>query len=95
MKPIHFKEAKVELQKPPNMSAEECAPLWVDRTADGQCVSCWTTSFWQRVLFLFHGRIWLGILSGETQPPVWLDCTKTVYINDEKKRTWKLRKRKN
>lgn len=79
MEPIFFKEANAELLKPPIMSDKECAPLPIYRENE-TCISCWKASFWQRVKFLFHGKIWLGVLSGETQPPVWVDCTKTVFI---------------
>lgn len=31
-----------------------------------------------------NGKVWLSVLSGHTQPPVWLDCTKTVFLPTEK-----------
>lgn len=83
MKPIKFKEATVELKKPESMTDEECGSLHICQTEEGTCISCWTVPFWQRVKFLFHGKIWLGVLSGKTQPPVWLDCTKTVFIKED------------
>lgn len=84
MKPLKFKEAQIELKKPATMSDEKCSSLWVHRTEDNQCISLWTVPFWQRVKFLFHGKLWLGVLSGKTQPPVWLDMTKTVFIKEKK-----------
>lgn len=80
MKPRKFKEATVELKKPSSMTEDECGSLYVYQGEDGTCISLWTTSFWNRLKFLFHGKIWLGVYSGKTQPPVWLDCTKTVFI---------------
>lgn len=82
MKPIQFKEATVELQKPQSMTDEECSSLHIYQTQD-TCISCWKANFWQRVKFLFHGKIWLGVVSGHTQPPVWLDCTNTVFIKQK------------
>ena len=79
MKPIHFKEATIELKKPSSMSDEECGSLWVYRSETGECISLWTVPLWQRIKFLFHGKLWLGVLSGNTQPPVWLDMTETVF----------------
>lgn len=79
MKPLKFKEAQIELKKPASMTDEECGSLWVHRSNQGECISAWTTSFWNRLKFLFHGKIWIGILSGPTQPPVWLECKKTVF----------------
>lgn len=82
MKPIKFKEATVELKKPTEMTDEECGSLHIYQS-EGTCISLWTTSFWNRLKFLFHGKIWLGVHSGKTQPPVWLDCTKTVFIKNK------------
>jgi hypothetical protein len=79
MIPINFKESTIELKKPSLMTEEECGSLPIHQTQDGVCISCWTVPFWKRLKFLFHGKIWLGIHSGITQPPVWLDCTKTVF----------------
>jgi hypothetical protein len=84
MKPIYFKESNVELRKPKSMKDSECGSLFIRRTEDGQCISLWNVPFWQRVKFLFHGNVWLGVLSGKTQPPVWLDMRKTIF-EDEKK----------
>jgi hypothetical protein len=84
VKPIYFKESNIELKKPNSMTDEECGSLYIHRTEDGQCISLWSASLWTRIKFLFHGKIWLGVLSGKTQPPVWLDMTKTVF-EDEKK----------
>jgi hypothetical protein len=81
MKPVNFKESHLSLTKPDSMTDEECGSLPIHRTNDGQCISCWvTTSFWQRINVLFHGTIWVGVHSGQTQPPIWIDCTKTVFV---------------
>lgn len=82
MTPRYFPEATIELKKPSSMTDEECGSLWIHQTSDGQCVSAWKVPFWDRVKLLFHGTIWLGVMSGRTQPPVWLDCKKTVFEND-------------
>lgn len=78
MTPIKFKEANKNLAKPQNMTDEECSSLWV-YTDGRQCISCWKLSWRQRIKALLFGRVWLSILSGGTQPPVWLDCDKTVF----------------
>lgn len=78
MKPIEFRQANKNLSTPSNMEEVECGSLWVYN--DGKiCVSCWKMTFRQRMKALLFGRVWLGVLSGETQPPVWVDCTKTVF----------------
>lgn len=82
MKPSNFKEATKTLQKPENMTDKECAPLSV--YSDGKiCVSCWKPSWKERLSILVFGKVWLGVLSGQTQPPVWIDGSKTVF-NKEK-----------
>ncbi len=79
MKPKKFKEATIELKKPASMSDDECGNLFIHQSKGGTCVSLWSTSFWERLKFLFHGKLWLGVLSGKSQPPVWLDMTKTMF----------------
>ena len=64
MKPLKFHGA-VELKKPPNMTDEECSSLWIHRQ-DDTCISLWTAPFWERLKFLFHGHIWIGILRNKT-----------------------------
>ncbi len=82
MKPLKFKEATVNLAKPASMTDKECGSLYVHQSEKGECISLWSTSFWERFKFLFHGKLWIGILSGKTQPPIWLDMTNTVFIKD-------------
>lgn len=71
MKPIDFKESTKVLGRPSTMTAEECGslPVWSDGR---QCVSCWRPSFKERLKILFCGRVWLGVISGGSQPPVFL-----------------------
>ena len=78
MTPIKVKQANKNLLKPHNMTAEECSSLWV-YTDGKQCISCWKLSWKQRIKALLFGKVWLSVLSGGTQPPVWLDCDKTVF----------------
>ena len=79
MKPLKFNQATIELKKPESMTDEECSSLWVYQSEDGQCISLWTASIFERIKFLFHGHIWIGILSGKKQPPIWLDCSKDAF----------------
>ena len=84
MKPIKFDEANKNLLKPQNMTDEECSSLWV--FTDGQqCISCWKMSFKQRLSALIHGKVWLSVCSGQTQPPVWVDCCNTVFDHPTEK----------
>lgn len=71
MKPIDFKESTKVLGRPSTMTAEECGslPVWSDGR---QCVSCWKPSFRERLKILFSGKVWLGVLSMGSQPPVYV-----------------------
>lgn len=82
MKPIKFNEANRVLTKPKNMTDEQCSDLYV-YTDEEICISCWRLSFKERLKALIHGKVWLGILSGGTQPPVWIDCNETVFEKEE------------
>lgn len=83
MKPIKFKEMNSELKKPCNMTDEECSSLYL-YTDNEKCISCWKLSFKEKLKALIYGKVWLGVLSGGSQPPVWLDCDNTVFIKEKK-----------
>lgn len=70
MKPTTFKGQTTVLAKPPGMTDEECGELAILQL-DDTCISCWTMNWRERLKALFTGRIWLGVLSGRTQPPVY------------------------
>lgn len=82
LEPIKFKEANKNLGRPSNMTEEECKSLWVYNDGYG-CISCWKMTFRQRLSALFFGKIWLSVLSGKTQPPVWIGCAKNLFVKAE------------
>ena len=82
MKPIDFKEANRTLVKLRDMTDEECSSLCV-YTDGRQCVSCWKMTLKERLSALFFGRIWVDSLSGDTQPPMWIACSRTVFEKEE------------
>jgi len=80
---IKFKEANKNLLKPESMTDEECGSLWV--YSDGrECISCWRLTWKERIKALLFGKVWLSVLSGHTQPPVWLACDNTVFVKEDK-----------
>lgn len=78
MTPIKFKEVNRTLLKPISMTDEECYSLPVF-TDGSSCVSRWKLSWKERLSILLFGKIWLVVISGKTQPPVYLDCSRTVF----------------
>lgn len=71
MKPIYFKQSTKVLQRSSEITDDGCASLHV--WSDGmQCMSCWKPSLSERISLVFGGKVWLGVASGSTQPPVFL-----------------------
>lgn len=71
MKPIDFKQSTKVLQRSSEVTDDGCASLHV--WSDGiQCVSCWKPSLSERISLVFWGKVWLGVASGSTHPPVFL-----------------------
>ena len=71
MKPIDFKQSTKVLQRSSEITDDGRASLHV--WSDGmQCVSCWKPSLSERISLVFGGKVWLGVASGGTQPPVFL-----------------------
>ena len=73
MIPIEFAESTKVLGKPSVMSNSECGSLPV--YSDGKkCMSCWKASWQERLYMLFTGKVWIGVVSGNTQPPIYAIC---------------------
>lgn len=78
LKPTKFPEANRNLLKPDSMTDEECESLWV--YTDGyECFSCWKLGWRERLNILLHGKVWLSVVSGWTQPPVALIVGKKIF----------------
>ncbi len=74
MVPCSFTEANVVLDRPPDMTADQCDPLSVLRTSTEQgmpvVVSCWKLTQEELAEIVRNGgRIWLTVY-GQTMPPV-------------------------
>lgn len=69
MRPVLFPVANKVLQKPANLTDEQCSDLEIFN--DGvNCVSCWELNKEELELIQQTGRIYVVILSGITQPPM-------------------------
>jgi hypothetical protein len=82
MKPIKFDQANRDLLKPDSMTDEECASLPV--FTDGQvCISLWRPTLLERISLLLFGRLWLYVLSGNTQPPVSILIERDIFKGND------------
>lgn len=78
MNPVPFKQSNKTLQPPKGYTTDEIGvlPIWTD---GGQCVSCWRLSWRERLSALFFGKVWLAVMSGQTQPPVSLEVSRVYF----------------
>ena len=70
MTPKVFPEANKALSKPDGMT-EECHTLYV-WTNEHICISQWQGTWSDRLRFLLTGKVWLHVVFGATQPPVYV-----------------------
>ena len=78
MKPVAFKHSNKTLQPSgkkysQNVTSVAPLPVWTDGE---QCISCWKMSLRERLSALLFGRVWLALLSGQTQPPACVTVSK-------------------
>jgi len=78
MKPIRFTQVNSVLAAPPDMTAEECGSLPVC-TDDLVCWSCWKANWRERLSMLVFGKLWVGVHSGKTQPPITTIIMKDIF----------------
>ena len=81
MKPINFPEANKTLRAPSQKSDHQIDELRIFNYRE-RCISLWKPTLKERLSILLFGRVWLDILSGETQPPVAIVGTRT-YLHSE------------
>lgn len=84
MKASNFSQANQVLQKPSNMTDEECGPLPVF-TDKKFCISKWKMNWIERLHCLFKGYVWVFVQSGSTQPPIKVMAYKSAFENDNGK----------
>ena len=84
MKPITFNEANKTLTPPPDdvgrayegVKDIQDLDVWTD---DSQCVSLWRPSLRERISVFLFGKVWVSILSGSTQPPIYIHGHKNYF----------------
>ena len=78
MTPASFKFSNKTLQPSgkeysANVDGVKPLPIWTDGE---QCVSCWRLTWRERLSALVFGRVWVAVLTGETQPPLFATATR-------------------
>ena len=83
MKPIHFKESEEKLKRTHKViirGKEVEQTIYYLQDGDGTKITVFkSVSFWERLKFLFHGKIWVGVLFDSQLPSMWVDCKETVF----------------
>ena len=59
-----------------NVTGVEPLPIW---TNGEQCVSCWRMTWRERLSALVFGRVWIAVLTGETQPPICAEASRSYF----------------
>jgi len=90
MNPATFEHQTQVLVRPADMTEDECGPLPIYNDGE-QCISLWRLSWRERISALIFGKVWLQVLSGETQPPVALTAAKQIFKMDSAQKTERLR----
>lgn len=85
MKTTYFKQSNALIEKRNNKDDSFPFNTYVRRSNDGVCISKWKMSFLSRLLFLFHGNIWLHVNSGSSQPPIKLEAKLNAFSNPRDK----------
>ncbi|RYC66328.1 hypothetical protein [Spirosoma sordidisoli] len=67
MRIVQFNEANRVLSAPPSSPEVQPLPVFTDGDV---CISCWEPSPEELATINQTGRIWLMVVSGQTQPPV-------------------------
>lgn len=70
LEPIDHEFANATLNAPAGCE-NDILPLRV-YTDGQQCISCWQMTWRERLSALVFGRVWVSVLFGRTQPPMWL-----------------------
>lgn len=81
MTPIGFPEQTTSLLPSGKTYSEDVLgvkllPVWSNGE---QCVSCWRPTWRERLSILVFGRVWLSVLSRHTQPPAYVDGSRTHF----------------
>jgi len=92
MKPVRFEGHDVVLGAPKGWDVEkegECGGLPIMREG-GACISCWKLDDKERAAIAAGAHVYLAVISGETQPAVWLSVGRSaVRGGDDAEKTFK------
>lgn len=81
MKPTKFDLANKTLnpsgaQYSENVVGVESLHVWSDGE---QAVSCWRMTWRERLSAMIYGRVWVAVLAGGTQPPMYAEAASTYF----------------
>lgn len=75
--PVPFKYQNKVLTAPAgNTDVVDDLAVWTDGK---ECVSCWKLSLKERLMALLFGRVWVAVLFGNTQPPIYIEASRDFF----------------
>lgn len=77
MEPTYFDQTNVNYVTPKELKAVT-KDLPAHRNNRSEVITLWTTSFWNRLRFLFGNKLWLTAYAGDHMPPVRMDIGKAI-----------------
>jgi len=81
MKPIEFKEQNVVFAK--NQPEYQPLPAFKIDSKQGEVISCWHLSFFERLRVLLTGKIWVSLMSFNTPlTPIFMSTKKSDMFNE-------------
>ena len=88
MKPIDFKHRNVIYAK--NQDDYNSLPALKLDTTEGEAISCWKLSFFERIKLLFTGKLWLSLMcfNGPLTPRFMSVNRKDVYLHPDDSETF-------
>lgn len=82
MTPKKFKEANVTFAK--DQPEYQSLPAFIDRSPQGQVITCWNLTFMERLRILFKGEIWLSLLTfNKPLTPSFITTKKSDVLSTE------------
>lgn len=75
-RPVPFKYQNKVLTAPENSEDVHDLNVWTDGR---ECISCWKLTLTERLMALLFGRVWVAVLFGNSQPPIYIEASRNFF----------------